>query len=378
MANKLYLWQEPRIRRDGQVIASIALEQAGQPRKRLWYRVPEAFAFAMTESCDPFVLGTIFKAMRDRADLIVRGEVSPTLLRNLEEFQAVWALWLPQKYQPIEIITDAAREQTPAKRDAAICAFSGGVDATFTVWRHRAASRARSRRNLQAGILVHGFDIPLQETQVLEYTLARSRAMLSSIGMDVIPIATNLRQFADAWYYEIGAGVISCLTLLQGGWNTGLIASTRSYDKLKMPLGTTPLTDPWLSTGAFSIVHDGAGVPRIEKIRALAGWAEACANLRVCWQGNQRDNCCRCRKCIRTILEFRAVGAGLPKCFSRDVGSWQILTTGSAAVEHDFLAETAATTKAEGITGAWVWATRLASHLSRVRRAGKKIFARQH
>lgn len=378
MADRLHLWQETHKRNEGQVTVGVILEQDGQNRSRLWYRLPEAYAFAVTPSADPFVLGTLFKAMRERTDLVVHGEVSPVLLRNLQEFQGVWGCWLPEFYQPIEITADIEREQTRVESGATICAFSGGVDAAFTAWRHRNAQCGRLQRDLRAGVFVHGMDIPLQEPEVYEHVLAHSRAMLSSIGMDVIPIATNLRQFKGNWLYALGAGVASCLALLQAGWNTGLIASGWSYDRLELPLGTTPLTDPLLSTGSFEIVHDGATVHRIDKIRALANWSEASKNLRVCWQGNQRDNCCRCRKCIRTILAFRAIGAALPECFSQDINNRQILTTGSAAFELEFLAETVAAINAGGSTGSWVWATRLALAISHAREAGKRILRANH
>jgi hypothetical protein len=45
----------------------------------------------------------------------------------------------------------------------------------------------------------------------------------------------------------------------------------------------------------------------------------------VCWQGAELDkNCCKCEKCIRNILSFRVVGAGLPSCFAEDVEESQI------------------------------------------------------
>ena len=73
------------------------------------------------------------------------------------------------------------------------------------------------------------------------------------------------------------------------------------------------------STDGFRVVHDGAGFSRTQKVQVISAWPAGVENLRVCWEGNRPGgNCGRCEKCLRTMLNFRAVGAGLPSCFDRD------------------------------------------------------------
>jgi hypothetical protein len=68
------------------------------------------------------------------------------------------------------------------------------------------------------------------------------------------------------------------------------------------------------------IVHDGAEATRPEKVAVIADWPEACRYLRVCWEsGDPARNCCRCEKCTRTILNFRAAGRPRPEAFPTDV-----------------------------------------------------------
>jgi len=48
-------------------------------------------------------------------------------------------------------------------------------------------------------------------------------------------------------------------------------------------------------------------------------------HLRVCFENpGSHANCCRCEKCIRTILCFRVAGLPLPPAFARDVAVRQI------------------------------------------------------
>ena len=50
-------------------------------------------------------------------------------------------------------------------------------------------------------------------------------------------------------------------------------------------------------------------------------------NLRVCWEGPQRDrNCGVCEKCIRTKLEFLANGLELPSALSTPPTAGEITT----------------------------------------------------
>jgi protein-arginine kinase activator protein McsA len=112
-----------------------------------------------------------------------------------------------------------------------------------------------------------------------------------------------------------------------------------------------------LSSNAFQIVHDGAAFPRLDKMREITKWPEAMQNLRVCWQGNQKDrNCGRCEKCVRTILNFRILGVGLPECFEQDVTDDQIRNirvTSGPLTEMERVLEAA---KSAGISASWVQA----------------------
>jgi len=66
---------------------------------------------------------------------------------------------------------------------------------------------------------------------------------------------------------------------------------------------------------AFRFI-DGATHSRTEKVKEIADWKVGIDNLRVCWQGGQKDrNCGKCEKCIRTQLNFLATGNPIPKSF---------------------------------------------------------------
>lgn len=323
-----HIWSEEAVEADGSITLSITIEYPNeQSRSRLWYKIPAEFGSLLTDSCDPFVVAMILPAMFYAAPLVVHGKVSPSLLQNLEEFQAAWACWRPNFYKPIEISAEVEQEVQKPPSEIAIAAFSGGVDSCFTAFRHHVKPRRRFQRNLQAGLMVHGFDIPLEEQQAFDGAAQKSRAILSSLGLKLIAIATNYRQIEQTlrWEDAYGPAVASSLMLFQNSYSIGLIASAFSYHNLLLPRGSNPVTDTLLSNKAFQLIHDGAGYTRLEKIQKIGNWKEARQNLRVCWQGAQKDrNCGQCEKCIRTILGFRVLDLGLPACFEQDVTDSQI------------------------------------------------------
>ncbi len=322
----LQLWPEPPHETDGQITLGATIETPAGERQLLWYRVPAQFHRQLTASSDPFVLGVLFKAMRAGLNLRVHGQASPSLLRNLEEYQAAWTVWRPDKYTKINITADTEQENNlPPGDEVAVVAFSGGVDSCFTTWRHRTGQCGRWQRNLRAGMMVHGFDIPLDQPDVFARAAANSQKMLDSLGMELLPIATNFRDLGDDWEDCHAAAIVSCLMVFQGGYAVGVVGSTGAYDYVYLPWGSNPVTDWLLSSRSFQLVYDGAAYTRVQKVAAIAQWPEARKYLRVCWQGQDKaKNCSQCEKCIRTILNFRVAGSALPECFEQDVSNAQL------------------------------------------------------
>ena len=325
----IHIWPETITKTDGLVTTRVTLEQPDKIRHLLWYRFPEEYLALLSPNCDSFVVATIFKLMQSGKEVIVHGTVSPSLLQNLSEFQAVWACWRPDCYQPVEIRAEIEQELTKLNESAesVITPFSGGVDSCFTVYRHHHGIGSRLQRHLTTAVMAHGLDIPLHQPEVFENARIRSEKMLSSLGMKLIPVATNFRSLKDDWEDACGVAIASCLTLFQGGYKIGLIPSGEPYQSLPRIWGSHPLTNPLLSNQNFSIIHDGAAFSRSQKIAHLAHWPEVLQWMRVCWQGEHKDrNCGYCEKCIRTILNFRVLGLDLPGCFEQDISDQQLST----------------------------------------------------
>ena len=117
----------------------------------------------------------------------------------------------------------------------------------------------------------------------------------------------------------MSAGLVACLQNFKGLFNPGIIGSAGPYRSLVIPNGSSPITDPLLSSASFKVIHDGAAFDRTDKVAALAQWQADLDGLRVCWQGSTKsENCGHCEKCVRTKLNFQANRLPMPKSLSKE------------------------------------------------------------
>ena len=119
--------------------------------------MPEAWRDALTTWADPFVVGFLFPMMSVGGDVEICGPTSPSLLANLEAFNAIWSTWEPGVYRPVRLWSPDEREPPPpAEPDVRIMPFSGGVDSSLV-----AALAADGTSRFPASITVTGVSAPV-------------------------------------------------------------------------------------------------------------------------------------------------------------------------------------------------------------------------
>lgn len=344
------------------------VDAAGE--RRLWFRFPADDAPMLTRRADPFVIATLVYAMDRYKRMNIHGAVSPGLLANLADFQSAYqAFHRGRPVPPMELqASSTAEEFRPARTPRGISAFSGGVDSCFTVYRHTPLSSLQPKRLLSGSLMMHGFDIPLEQRETFLRAAARSRHLTDDAGLALHLGATNLRSLPVKWEDIYATAVAACLAFYQPAYSYGLLPSFQDWSHTKFNYGSSPLTDPMLSSLSFPIVHDGTSFGRIQKLELLARWPMAMRHLRVCWQGAEMDrNCCRCEKCVRTMLMLELVGVSQADAFPLPVDPSAIerlVIKGPNALEEQIYLLTEA--KRRGLQAPWVPA--VARTISRNRR----------
>jgi len=166
--------------------------------------------------------------------------------------------------------------------------------------------------------MVHGFDVPYDEERTFKTLAEGYREKLDRVGVSLVTVKTNskhlgLQSWEDSFLSELSA----CLHQFDHEFGRALVGSSEPYNFLLAPWGSSPLTDHLLSGDKMQIVHDGASYSRTEKVEALAKEPSLVEGIKVCWQGaDPSKNCGSCEKCLRTRLNFAAVGCNNPPCFS--------------------------------------------------------------
>lgn len=266
---------------------------------------------------DGFVNAFIFHAMRTGEPIRVDGPMSREALLNLATFQEAWACWRPGVYKRVDINPTHIVEKITPSTSKTIVAFSGGVDSIFAAMRHANGSLGNASHKLGSALLVQGFDVPLERDDQFDALVLRQRPLLDELGIRLRTVKTNLKDAApQAWADSFIAQLSSCLFNFSHEFRYALVGSGEPYNALILPWGQNPCTDHLLSGSGFGVVHEGAAFSRTEKVDKIAKHATATKAVKVCWEGpDASTNCGVCEKCIRTRLNFAAVGCDNPDCF---------------------------------------------------------------
>ncbi len=318
----LHLTPLPHRHEQGEVVVEARLEGgAGVPAATMRFGVPEAHASSLSASHDGLLIEALFHAMHQGQPLQVHGRISPRLLAGIDAYMALWHEWMPDVYRPVDIEADEVVE-TDSARGPTCMTFSGGLDSCHTAWRHRRDAGDGERDDLVAGIFIDGLEQGLSDRSRFRAARLRNQRLLDDLGMELITVSLNHRQFYARnrrALYAWGAAAIASQQLLSGRFSTGLFASGAAYRRPVAPTISNWVLDPLLSTGAMSIVHDGAEWIRWEKALHLTQWPQSLRWMRVCFDGDdEAENCGRCAKCMRTTLAFRLHGLPPPPALRHD------------------------------------------------------------
>ena len=109
----------------------------GSQTESLYFKFPIKYKDELSDLADPWVILCLHKMMRVGGTFYVSGTISKSLLANLEQYCECWLMLRPD-YKPIKIIPNAEFDDVAKQvSNSAIMTFSGGLDASFTMFRHK-------------------------------------------------------------------------------------------------------------------------------------------------------------------------------------------------------------------------------------------------
>jgi hypothetical protein len=251
---------------------------------------PEAFASAL-----------LVPALQHNADLVIDAPLDKTWLSNAHELMTVLGKWWG--YRPITISSKEGNSGSAEQRTATGLCFSGGVDSFYNL--------LRGQYRVDHLVVAHGYDIRLRDTERMDSFRPSLRSIAKATGTTLAVVRTNLREhpvFSGVSWEHAHGGALAALGHVIAGIRRLVISASYPY-KLNRPWGSHWTTDPLWSSEQLEIVHEGASLWRSDKLRRIADEPLVREHLRVCWENRTSSlNCCRCEKCLRTMLILAQCG----------------------------------------------------------------------
>ena len=273
-------------------------------------KIPSSERNYITKSFDPFLVMNIFRLMLLGGEWHIRGEVSKSLLDNLENFCICWNIWRPDIYKPITLIADKELDDSKninLNNDAVTC-FSGGLDACFTVYQHAKKLAGRNNKNIKKAIMLYGADIPIGSKELFDKAFNYSKIMLDDLNIELIPVETNYRLLKHDWNFEYVASLVGISSLYKENYSNVIVSSSVEFNAERFDASNS-MSNRFLGQNKFNVITYGEYFTRTEKANAIRDWELGLKHVRVCWAGEDKSkNCCVCEKCQRTILNFKACG----------------------------------------------------------------------
>ncbi|MBN1865906.1 hypothetical protein JW916_01315 [Candidatus Sumerlaeota bacterium] len=294
--------------------ARVSAPGARRESFRPWFRYTGVET--LTPWGDAFLALFLIPCMYSRENLHIDAPVSKRLLAAVPRIQQTIRNWY-KGFSEIEVSAAEAHEREFAiDPPGTACFFSGGVDSWYTLLKHR--------QTVTHLLLIRGFDITREESDLWETTRGILDKAADALGMRAVTVTTNAKKYIDLgkkacpwgrrypgrfWRVAHGSGFASTALGLQGTIER-LHFPSSVHPSLFYPFGSHPDLDPLWSTENLDIVHAADDPNRTGKIRSqLADSPVALENLRVCLENRPgKLNCCRCEKCGRTMVSLRLAG----------------------------------------------------------------------
>lgn len=292
--------------------ADIRRHRTDRPNLEIYYKFFGVTENDIDDSPDAFAAACLIKSMRANEPLEIEAPISARLHVMLPRIRDIYHHWWPDLFKSIPILTSPRQTQDQLPKKTTATFFSGGVDSFYSLLKHQEEG-SKVGRPLSHLVFMRGVETPLEKTKGVEQSEDWVRAVATELGIKTIFGTTNVRtHIMSNWEkYDHGSALASiglCLSPLIGHM---CVPSAFSY-KYQVPHGSTPLVDEMFSTDRMFIFHDGSEATRAEKVEAIIRWNKdlGLRYLRVCL-GNFGGafNCGRCRKCVRTAIPLKIIGA---------------------------------------------------------------------
>jgi len=301
------------------VSAAVKWEECNEPDREIFIETTEVFGMDLAANPHAFLVGCIVPAMHfGEKRIAMDSEICPGLKEGLQTVMALMEKWSDGKYRPLDIEAETLKRVPPRRKTGHAGLFlSGGMDSLAALRLNTARYPEGHPGLVRDCLFVHGFDIGgVMERGMKYHVFDRAFGSMSTIAQDagcsIIPVYTNIRHLCDERELWLGKFFGAVLAAVGHAFapRLDLLYIASSYDLYNLvPCGSHPLLDPAYSSFDLRINHRDLSLNRMDKLRIVTEWDAAFQNFRVCLANvEDRLNCGKCEKCVRTMTGLVALG----------------------------------------------------------------------
>jgi hypothetical protein len=265
--------------------------------EELWFECNEQ---ELIPSPEAFTGVSLLPAMAAGADIRIDGALADDWLANMDELMSIYQEWWD--YPKIEILCDKRPPGKPPEPEQTVLNFSAGADAFYSL--------LKGEEEINALVTIDGM-LAGRRTPAREQTFRqRFGSIAREKEMDFYLVRTNAGDhplFSSMDILDTHGSILAAMGRILPGVDQLIVSSSNPLGR-EDAFGSHWKTDYLWGNTELKINYLGSNLIRSQKVVELADEPLVRKHLNVCFSpGDELVNCCRCEKCIRTMLCLESV-----------------------------------------------------------------------
>lgn len=296
-----------------------------------WYEMESIEMVPQSISVIPFVCNVLPVVWLTDCSLVL-DSLDQVFYQCIDDIKLGYAAMYPMLDFKGKVVCDRL-ENNEYKASHSVVMFSGGIDAICTTIRHLPENPLLLSIWGSADFPINATDSWHKQWDNLQYNAGKMELDCYCIKSNFCGIFNLwspglmdlIRDSGETWWhgFQHGIGILSHSAPFCYVHKCRMSYIASSYHESQRPFtcASDPTIDSKMKFASTDCFHDAFELTRQNKVALIVEYAKKHSvkfNIHVCLRQNQQDNnCCKCEKCYRTILELLLEGAE-PNCFGFD------------------------------------------------------------
>lgn len=276
-----------------------------ETNKVCYYQVDKKYSeYLCDDRYDSFVIAFLLYAMENSKNIVCENNpISERLKYQIDNFIIPVISKYIDIYHSIEVHSDITNKKIECCNHTGT-GISAGTDSWYTILKNK------ERNAIDSGVFLNVGSSPNEELNLTR--LKRAKNICEDLNINLIWIDSNLDEFLGEEFVKSHTfRSVSAILSMQKYFGRYLFSSGVSFSEFKFIKDDCAYYDlfncTFLSTDATTFYSFGGEAERYDKISYISKFDITYKYLNVCV--HESENCGKCFKCVRTMMELYAEGS---------------------------------------------------------------------